>query len=36
MKRAMKLAQAIGRRKTVCGKRKAILAWCKEMRKVLS
>ena len=36
MKKALRLARDIGRRKTVFGRRKAVLAWCSEMKRVLS
>lgn len=36
MKKAMQLARQIGRRKTVYGRRKAVLAWCAEVKRMLS
>jgi len=33
--RAMKIAHEIGEKNTEAAKRKAILQWCKEMKKVL-
>jgi len=36
MNKALQLAKAIGRRKTINGKRKAILLWCDEMKRYLS
>jgi len=36
MKKAMYLAKQISKRKTLNGKRKAILRWCEEVKKVLS
>lgn len=36
MKKALRLARDIGRRKTVFGRRKAVLRWCAELKKVLS
>jgi hypothetical protein len=35
-KKALYLASQIGKRKTVDGKRKAILRWCAEVKRLLS
>lgn len=36
MRKALRLARDIGRRKTVYGRRKAILRWCAEVKRMLS
>ena len=35
MNKAIRLARAIGKKTTVKGKRKAVLKWCEEMKRLI-